>query len=110
MVESQQLIEATKHSTDGNTAIAGGNYDSAAAAYKQAAEWYGKALELTSDSKSHDALSLLKKTFEFSAEIAQQRKLLSPYMEQLKNIEKERNRKQETSSIHKVESRVNIAA
>ena len=108
MMETQQLIEATKHSTDGNTAMTNGNFNSAVLSYKQAAEWYGKAAEHTTDPKSHEALSLLKDTFDFSADMSQQRKLLVTYKQQLTKIKSEREEVKKTPTIPKIDSKVII--
>ncbi len=105
MDEVKQLIEATKHSTDANTAMAKESYDVAAASFRKAAEWYGEAANATTEDKARDALLLLKESYERSAEIALERKRLVPFKNNIAKLKTERGRVMEAVSIPRMEQR-----
>ena len=110
MVESQKskFIDATKFVNDGNILMARENYDDAIPLFKQAADWYEKALNLTTDPNSHETLLILKCNCEHSLDLAQQKKLLIPYKNRINKQKQEKNKIQEMGTFHKIDSKVNI--
>jgi len=101
MEEAKVLIEATKFSTDGNTAMSKGSYDDAANAFSKAAQCYGEAAKKTTETKSREALLLLKESMERSVELAKDRKILEPYKKRMNEIKEERSKPEEDSKIVK---------
>ncbi len=103
--EAKQLIEATKHTTDANTAMAKSNFDAASVSFKKAAEWYGEAAKATTEDKARDALLLLKASYEQSADIAMERKQLLPFKLSLAKVRAEHEKTPEVLSMPKVDDK-----